>query len=155
MISLKRIIPKGLNLFHKSVVRFKSTTSAESSSHRNEELNLKEVLNNIVSIVTNQSSKDVTNLVVIWTGLAGAFFIAWEFFSIGQIRVEIAGIRLDFAQHQKRTDKLFEIFMNQTTDNHKQFAQHQQQFAHLVKENAEASKKADERYFEVLNAIKK
>ena len=183
-MSLKRIIPKGVNLLHKSVVRFKSTTSAESSSPSNEELNLKEVLKNIVSIVTSQSSKDVANLVVIWTGIAGAFFIAWEFFSIGQLKVEFAGMRQDIASQteisrQERvsqaeisrqdrvfqaesTDKLYENLMNQPTDNQKQFAQHQQQFAtltgqfaFLAKENAEASKKADERYFELLNALKK
>ena len=183
-MSLKRIIPKGVNLLHKSVVRFKSTTSAESSSPSNEELNLKEVLKNIVSIVTSQSSKDVANLVVIWTGIAGAFFIAWEFFSIGQLKVEFAGMRQDIASQTEisrqervsqaeisrqdrvfqaeRTDKLFENLMNQTTDNQKQFAQNQQQFAtltgqfaFLAKENAEASKKADERYFELLNALKK
>ena len=154
-MSLRRSILKGVNHLHKSVVRFKSTTSAESSSPRDEALNLKELLKNMVSIVTSQSSKDVANAVAICTGFAGALLIAWEFFSIGQLKVEFAGMRQDIV-HQtgridkqtERIDKVFETLMTQTTDN-------QKQFAFLVKENAEASKKADERYFELLNALKK
>ena len=161
-MNLKRIIPNGVNLLHKSVVRFKSTTSAESSSPRNEELNLKEVWKNIVRIVTRQSSQDVANFVVIVTGCAGAFFIAWEFFNIGHLKVEIAGIRQDIVSQAVKTDKLFDKLMDQTADNQKQFAQHQHQFATLTgqfavqaKENVEASRKADERYNELLNALKK
>ena len=57
-------------------------------------------------------------------------------------------MRQDIVSQAVKTDKLFDKLMDQTTENHKQFAQqHQQfatltgQFAVLAKENADASRK--------------
>ena len=60
-----------------------------------------------------------------------------------------------FDAQAARTEKLIEKWMEQTTDNQKQFAFLTGQFAILSKENADASNKADERYYELLNALKK
>jgi hypothetical protein len=155
MMTLNRIIPKGVNLLQKSVVRFKSTTSTESSFPRNDErLSAKEVWKHIVRIVTGKSPQEVANIVVIFTGLAGALLIAWEFFTIKEVKLqisdiktEIVGMRQDMATQGARIDNLFKTFMDQTIDNQKQFAVQS-------KEIADASKKADERYYELLNAIK-
>jgi len=165
-MTLIRIIPKGVNLLQKSVVRFKSTTSTESSFPRNDErLSAKEVWKHIVRIVTGKSPQEVANIVVIFTGLAGALLIAWEFFTIKEVKLqisdikaevrsqfsdiktEIVGMRQDMATQGARIDNLFKTFMDQTIDNQKQFAVQS-------KEIADASKKADERYYELLNAIK-
>ena len=154
-MTLNRIIPKGVNLLQKSVVRFKSTTSTESSFPRNDErLSAKEVWKHIVRIVTGKSPQEVASIVVIFTGLAGALLIAWEFFTIkevklqiSEIKTEIVGMRQDMATQGARIDNLFKTFMDQTIDNQKQFAVQS-------KEIADASKKADERYYELLNAIK-
>ena len=187
-MTLIRIIPKGVNLLQKSVVRFKSTTSTESSFPRNDErLSAKEVWKHIVRIVTGKSPQEVANIVVIFTGLAGALFIAWQFSFIveiksqiseikaevksqnseikagvksqiseikaelrsqfSDIKTEIVGMRQDMATQGARIDNLFKTFMDQTIDNQKQFAVQS-------KEIADASKKADERYYELLNAIK-
>jgi hypothetical protein len=155
MMTLNRIVPKGVNLLQKSVVRFKSTTSTESSFPRNDErLSAKEVWKHIVRIVTGKSPQEVANIVVIFTGLAGALLIAWEFFTIKEVKLqisdiktEIVGMRQDMATQGARIDNLFKTFMDQTIDNQKQFAVQS-------KEIADASKKADERYYELLNAIK-
>ena len=154
-MTLNRIVPKGVNLLQKSVVRFKSTTSTESSFPRNDErLSAKEVWKHIVRIVTGKSPQEVANIVVIFTGLAGALLIAWEFFTIKEVKLqisdiktEIVGMRQDMATQGARIDNLFKTFMDQTIDNQKQFAVQS-------KEIADASKKADERYYELLNAIK-
>ncbi len=171
-MSLKRFIPKGVNLLHKSVMRFKSTT-AESSISRNEELNLKAAWKNIVRIFPRQFTQVVANFVVIGTGCAVTLLIGWEFFSIGHLKIEFAEMRQDIVSQAVRADKLFEKWVNQTADSHKQFdkifdklmdqtTENQKQFATLTeqfsvlaKENADASKKADERYYELLNALKK
>ena len=92
MMTLNRIIPKGVNLLHKSVVRFKSTTSAESSFPRNERLS--EDWKNIAGILSDRSSQ-VANYVVIFTGLSGALFIAWEFFSIVEVKTQISEIKAE------------------------------------------------------------
>ena len=155
MMTLNRIIPKGVNLLQKSVVRFKSTTSTESSFPRNDErLSAKEVWKHIVRIVTGKSPQEVASIVVIFTGLAGALLIAWEFFTIKEVKLqisdiktEIVGMRQDMATQGARIDNLFKTFMDQTIDNQKQFAVQS-------KEIADASKKAVERYYELLNAIK-
>jgi hypothetical protein len=155
MMTLNRIVPKGVNLLQKSVVRFKSTTSTESSFPRNDErLSAKEVWKHIVRIVTGKSPQEVASIVVIFTGLAGALLIAWEFFTIKEVKLqisdiktEIVGMRQDMATQGARIDNLFKTFMDQTIDNQKQFAVQS-------KEIADASKKADERYYELLNAIK-
>ena len=154
MMTLNRIIPEGVNLLQKSVVPFKSTTSTESSFPRNERLSAKEVWKHIVRIVTGKSPQEVANIVVIFTGLSGALLIAWEFFTIkevklhiSEIKAEIVGMRQDMATQGARIDNLFKTFMDQTIDNQKQFAVQS-------KEIADASKKADERYYELLNAIK-
>ena len=63
-------------------------------------------------------------------------------------------MRQDMATQGARIDNLFKTFMDQTIDNQKQFAVVTGQFAVQSKEIADASKKADERYYELLNAIK-
>ena len=193
-MNLKRIIPKGVNLIQKSAARFKFSTSAESSSPRNEGLNLKDVWKHFVRVVTGKSWQDVANVVVIITGCTGALLVTSEFFSIGEIKEQISGMRQDMAtqavrfdaQSAKidaqsarieklvdvqsaridaqaartdaqaaRTEKLFEKWMEQTTDNQKQFAYLTGQLEIHSKEIADSSKKADERYYELLNALKK
>ena len=95
MMTLNRIIPKGVNLLQKSVVRFKSTTSTESSFPRNERLSAKEVWKHIVRIVTGKSPQEVANIVVIFTGLSGALLIAWEFFTIKEVKLHISEIKAE------------------------------------------------------------
>ncbi len=145
-MTLNRIIPKGVNLLQKSVVRFKSTISTESSFPREDSRH--------VGRIFSYRSSQFANCVVIFTGSLGALLIVWQFFSIveikskiSEIKAEIVGMRKDMATQGARTDNLFKTFMDQTIDNQKQFAL-------VTKAIADASIKAEERYNELLNAIK-
>ena len=175
MMTLNRIIPKGVNLLQKSVVRFKSTISTESSFPREDS-------RHVGRILSYRSSK-FANCVVIFTGSLGALLIVWQFFSIveikskiseikaeirsqnseikaevksqnSEIKAEIVGMRQDLATQGARIDNLFKTFMDQTIDNKKQFAIVTGLFAVQSKVIADASIKAEERYNELLNAIK-